>query len=85
MLALTQVTRSCCGKHFGNRDWIRVEVRPQRNLESIADTDKYGELGNTKYGARIEAECVAAKHLMTWPSLHIRIDFDVDNHLLRLD
>jgi len=64
---------------------MRVEVRPQRNLESVVDTDKYDELGNTKYGAGIEAEYVAAKHLMTWPSLQIRIDFDVDNRLLRLD
>ncbi len=85
MLALTQVTGSCCGKHFGNGDWVRVEVRLQRNLESVADTGKYGKLGNTKYGARIEEECVAAKHLMTWPSLQIRIDFDVDNRLLRPD
>jgi hypothetical protein len=48
MLAFTLVTGSCCGRHFGNRDWIRVEVRLRRNLEPVADTDKYGELGNTK-------------------------------------
>jgi hypothetical protein len=41
--------------------------RGYREMESLVDTGKYSELGNTRYGARIEAECVAAKHLMAWP------------------